>query len=1257
MQPIPNGPNIPDELLRLHAEGKVVFFCGAGISCPAGLPGFEKLVNKVYARLGQEKSAIEKAEFRRNNYDRCLFLLEKRLNSPDMVRNAVHSILTKETQNSGIHSTLLSLSTTETGKTRIVTTNFDRLFVNAERLFRCKRYIAPQLPFVSHDEWSGIVYLHGLLPKTIDSETLRRVVMTSGDFGAAYLVDRWAARFLVELFTHYTVCFIGYSLNDPIVRYLTDSLDAARLHGERQIDHYAFCPETDIDSWRAKGIRPIGYKVTRTPIGKGRTKECHDNLYSTLKNWCDSIQNGDTTRTEIVDDCAWRDPRMNSPSDDFVGRLLWALDDPTGEAAKAFADADVKYPYEWLVEFDRPRFDDSHTVLLPFPESNRQNSGNCHSFISRPIQSPNGMLGFLSLATQHVDNVSDPVSRSLIEWFAKNLADIRFFFWAVRQQGVPTRAFMRAIHEKLAEYGTNGKDSPISETLRFLWQLYLTGRTQAGFSYDTLRMLDKEINHHGWSPFALELFRETAKPVFRLSDSAFVGYPIFESSNDPVGYWMMKLSCIGLEWRHYWEQWKEKLPGDTSRILTTAEQLLEDAVSMMETLRVPDDDESFASVDLFSSDCNRKNDETLPDLALLTRIVRDAWMVLAQNNASLANPFVKRWIRSKFAIFNRLALFAAASTNCVSGDVWTSWLLKSKGRFLWLPVFKRETCRLLALRGKELSPSSSKKLISAILAGPYAQKGWTQREIEEDVWVRLVKLSTEQHSLPRIAAGKLESLPKSNPALRLYADQKEEFPDGFHHWDGDRDEDRQFVRLPDDEAELLAWIETHSKHSDFDPSKLRFVTDDWQKKCADNPDKCLDVLLKAREHGCLPGKRWHDAFFAWGRTADPEAIVSRLGKSIDTFKNEELSVLADSFASFLKAVAPKCKKTFQAVVDLSMLLLERIRPDETEETFEPEFPTNCASTIAELFVDGIYPSKETDGVSVSAPVRGQMWKTFEKACSEPSSFCPSTASGIRRVLLKNANLFFGNNRDWATKHIVPLLKWKIHPKTASRHWDAFLRSSSFQLDFLREIKQDFFQAAEHLSDFKNSPGLHNYRMLVFSLALRRFRSFPKSAIRKCLSRYDQSGIDDFFKRMERTSMHRGAKGGVFWREKVSRFLEDYLPVVSDHRSESISESLSVIAIWSGDQFPHAWKMVEPYLRPVSGWYAIPASLDETRQCERHPKEALGLMLKTFDKNANFASVGELDRCLDAVLAHRSDLKRRARPLRDFSKRMHTILDS
>lgn len=79
MQFIANGPDIPEDLLQAQEEGRVVFFCGAGISYPAGLPGFKGLVEQIYRLNGTALSDIEREAFEREQFDATLDLLERRL--------------------------------------------------------------------------------------------------------------------------------------------------------------------------------------------------------------------------------------------------------------------------------------------------------------------------------------------------------------------------------------------------------------------------------------------------------------------------------------------------------------------------------------------------------------------------------------------------------------------------------------------------------------------------------------------------------------------------------------------------------------------------------------------------------------------------------------------------------------------------------------------------------------------------------------------------------------------------------------------------------------------------------------------------------------------------------------------------------------------------------------------------------------------------------------------------------------------------
>ena len=127
-------------------------------------------------------------------------------------------------------------------------------------------------------------YLHGLLPEDPASSNLDNLVVSSGDFGLAYLTERWAARFVSELLRNFVVCFVGYSIDDPVLRYMMDALAADRLLGESPPEMFAFgshskgqeeAPATRTamswfwPGWRAEPERPPGVFPRRIPARFG----------------------------------------------------------------------------------------------------------------------------------------------------------------------------------------------------------------------------------------------------------------------------------------------------------------------------------------------------------------------------------------------------------------------------------------------------------------------------------------------------------------------------------------------------------------------------------------------------------------------------------------------------------------------------------------------------------------------------------------------------------------------------------------------------------------------------------------------------------------------------------------------------------------------------------------------------------------------------------------------------------------------------
>ena len=126
-----NGPDIPEYLLQAHEDGRVVVFCGAGISMPV-FPDYARLVKNLYVQFEPTPNPIQKKAIRAGQYDIALGLLEREFgNDHAMVRQELASALEipPEPIKNTPHENLLTLSKNHgDGYTHLITTNFDRLF-------------------------------------------------------------------------------------------------------------------------------------------------------------------------------------------------------------------------------------------------------------------------------------------------------------------------------------------------------------------------------------------------------------------------------------------------------------------------------------------------------------------------------------------------------------------------------------------------------------------------------------------------------------------------------------------------------------------------------------------------------------------------------------------------------------------------------------------------------------------------------------------------------------------------------------------------------------------------------------------------------------------------------------------------------------------------------------------------------------------------------------------------------------------------
>lgn len=353
---VKGGPVVPDELVQSLEDDRVVIFCGAGISMGAGLPNYVGLVKYCYEDLAETLPPTKASDWLWP--DRMLGSLEGKFGRAQ-VRDAVRRCLSAAPTSLDMHKAILRLAKLrgEAG-VRLVTTNFDTLFEQASTTWKFGKdlHSGPILPIPRNDKavtWRSVVYLHGRLDEAGANEHL---VMTSADFGRSYLTDAWAARFVARLFSDFTVLFIGYSLNDPVLRYMTDAFAAenssSRVASKRS-PAYIFVPhkgrgDPDDTPYGHRNLRPIFYRETKD----------HRHLRNTIIGWADAREDYLKNTLGLIARTAPKRPSTINPSD--VANLVWAVcgrSSDAGHGAKVFTDMRTPPPIEWFDEFELREID------------------------------------------------------------------------------------------------------------------------------------------------------------------------------------------------------------------------------------------------------------------------------------------------------------------------------------------------------------------------------------------------------------------------------------------------------------------------------------------------------------------------------------------------------------------------------------------------------------------------------------------------------------------------------------------------------------------------------------------------------------------------------------------------------------------------------------------------------------------------------------------------------------------------------------
>ena len=1268
MQFITDGPDIPNALLHAHEEGSVVFFCGAGISYPAGLPGFKGLVEEIYRLNGTEPSDIEREAFDREQFDATLDLLERRLPGQRLaVRRQLAKALKPKLRRKGAtstHEALLQLGSSREGALKLVTTNFDRVFHAAAKRMRqsFQAYAAPMLPIPKISRWDGLVYLHGLLPAKSDDTTLNRLVVTSGDFGMAYLTERWAARFVSELFRNYLVCFVGYSINDPVLRYMMDALAADRMQGEvtRQAWALGDCEpgqeHRKTIEWEAKGVTPILYHVSSG-------SRDHSALHETLNVWAQTYRDGVSGKESIVASHALARPSASTQQDDFVGRMLWALSDKSGLPAKRFAEFSPVPSLDWLLEaFSDECFGHSDLVRFNVPPHDKVDANLRFSLIRRPA--PYDRAQRMLLTSGNVAGSQwDEVMSHLARWLTRHLDDPRLILWIAQHGGQLHDRWTWLIEKRLdclASLERDGKTAELDKirsqapnaipgpVMRKLWGLLLCGRVKSsrrGQDSDLYRLKHRLERDGLNTTLRLEL-RELLAPQVALKEPFRLGN---EEESAPVHLRQLVDSELVLAADHVQSIIRD-LAGENRTIalpqlLEDFQQLLHDALDLLRDLGKADDHSDQSYIDLPSITAHWQN-RGFHDWVSLIELLRDAWLALRGNDSDRALRIAYDWFELPYPTFKRLALFAASQDDCVPPERWVNWLLADTAWWLWSIDTRREVFRLFVLQGQQLAGAAQERLEAAILAGP--PREMYREDVESDecqdlvarsVWLHLAKLDASDLALGESAAARLVDLSKYYPKWQLAANESDEFPLWMSGTgDPDYEESRDVDIAPLNRRELVEWLKKPQ------PNQWPPYEDNWQEICRTRFCHSLCALSDLARDGAWRAERWRQALQVWSEEGMLLRSLKYAAPLMQTMPDGVLREIGHSATQWIKAVSKAINQHEEILLNLCRRVLALPHEAEDHDQGTLDQPVNRAINhpighVSEALINLWLKRNPNDGDNLPSDIK----PIFTKICDVGVD---QFRHG--RVLLSSRLIaLFRVDQTWTEQYLLPIFAWD-NPVEAKAVWEGFLWSPRLYQPLQIAFKTQFLESVNHYNDFGEQHRRQFAAFLTYA-ALGPIEGYTVEEFRSAIEVLPPEGLEESAQTLTQALESAADQREDYWRNRVQPFWRNIWPKSRDLATSRIAESLTRLVIAARSEFPAALAEMRDWLQPMEYPQHVVHLLHKSGLCNRFPEDGLSL-LNVVIVNQEWAPK-ELGQCLDEIGLALPELVQdaRYRRLREYSR--------
>jgi hypothetical protein len=734
-----NGPWLPDELLVARDKGRVLFFCGAGVSrAKAGLPDFLGLAKSVLRELRVlSESPAQKLVNTAERLDpiagvggmlaadRIFGLLERDFSVTDIDR-AVGAALRPQTKvDLSAHRTLLALSRDARGKVQLVTTNFDLLFEAAGR--KVPVWAPNRLPDLRGAEgFEGIVHLHGMFDPAYDKPVGGNLVLSSAEFGRAYLAEGWATDFIRAVVRRYFIVFVGYAADDPPVQYLLEALNRVADIPPHRL--YAFQAGREEDAkalWTQKGVRAIAYAPD----------DGHAALWETLKAWTDRARDPERWRERLI----WRarrGPEVLQPHE--RGQIVHLAGIVDG--ARSISQTKHVLPASWLCVFDpamrygqpgkaKPMRADSPDVdpfkghsldSDPPPPPAQENqpyqrreipAGIIDVLGPNPLDQQTLGGGFRGREASHASELA-PRLVSLAVWLRRVCGEPAAVWWASGQ------ASLHPVVIRQIDFALNQKESALPPLVHSAWRYLLEGwRAELASDHMSPFALQEAIARDGWTKPHTRGFAEISRCMLTVSRPRWAGPLPPGTAKQPRFRDLVDLDVRYPEWQMRFDIPDEQLPS----VIPLLRHNLEYGVD----LQCEVNPVGFPHIPPIEPDPNLAGTSADRDFGINPSVFdfADLFRRLVQYDRAAALRELAAWRQHDDPVFGRLRIWAAGLDNFLDDAAASEIIANSVDAIFWGSRHQRDLLLSLRSRWQTMPAEIQATIERRLLAGPPPVEG------------------------------------------------------------------------------------------------------------------------------------------------------------------------------------------------------------------------------------------------------------------------------------------------------------------------------------------------------------------------------------------------------------------------------------------------------------------------------------------------------------------------------------------------------